>query len=135
MSEPAEVVIERGGAGMVRAEHVTMERAGAGAVAAGGDVTITNGAVGATAAGGNVRLSNLISGPILAGGDVEIERTLLQTGIAIGGLRVGRGGFVGAVLSPKTTIEDGGKVLLDLKGAIALGAAAGFVAGLLRRRR
>jgi hypothetical protein len=51
--------------------------------------------------------------------------------------RVGRGGFVGLLLSPKVTVEDGARVLMSTPQAAAFGAMLGGVAGalLLRRRR
>jgi hypothetical protein len=58
--------------------------------------------------------------------------------LALKGATIGERGFVGAVVSPRVTVEDGGRVLLTTTQAAALGAALGaafaLVSGLLRRR-
>ena len=51
--------------------------------------------------------------------------------VSLGRATVGRGSFVGVVASPNAVVEDGAKVLLDTKGAIAFGVALGIVAGAI----
>jgi hypothetical protein len=66
-------------------------------------------------------------------GDASIEKGGTQAIIAAGGARIGRHAFVGVVVSPKATIEEGGRVLLSSPAAIAVGAAVGFGVALFGR--
>jgi hypothetical protein len=129
------VKLERGFAGVVRGQQVRIEQAAAGPVLAGGDVELHNAGCGPMAVKGNVSITNGGCGPVLAGGDVSIERGGAQTIVALGKATLGSRSFVGAVLSPSTTIEDGAKVLMTLPQALAFGAAAGVAIALLGRRR
>jgi hypothetical protein len=130
-----DVQIETGFVGAVRARDVTMRRAGAGAVAATGDLIVTNGGMGAAAVAGNVAITNGGSGPIAAGGNVSIVNGGCQWIAARGETTLGERSFVGAVLSPNVVVQDGAKVLLDLPRALAFGAAMGVAIGIVVRRR
>lgn len=85
---------------------------------------------------GNVSIEQGGCGPILARGPVSIRQGGTQSVLA-GEARIETGGFAGLLLSPKVTIEDGGRVLMNTAQAAAFGAAVGTVLGLilLRRRR
>lgn len=63
----------------------------------------------------------------------SIEYGGTQAILAAKGAEIGRGGFVGFVGSPKVTVEEGGKVLLGTRQALAFGAAAGVTFALLSR--
>ena len=124
---------ERGLVGAVRGHEVTMRNAAAGVVATSGDLIVTNGGMGAAAVAGNLAITNGGSGPIAAGGNVSIVNGGCQWIASGGGATLGERSFVGAVLAPKVVVEDGGKVLIDLPKAIALGAAMGVAIGLIVR--
>ena len=130
-----EVRVERGFAGIVRAHDVHISMAAAGPVLAGGDVELRNAGCGPLATGGNVSITNGGCGPVLAAGTVSIERGGCQSIVALGAATVGPRSFVGAVLSPSTTIEEGARVLMTLPQAAVFGAAVGLFCGLVRRRR
>jgi len=119
--------------GVVRAHDVHLNGSAAGLVAAGGNLSILNGGCGPVLTNGNVTIRNGGCGPVIAKGDVSIERGGSQAIFGAGGARIGRNAFVGVVASPKVTIEDGGRVLLDSPKAIALGAGVGLGVALLAR--
>jgi hypothetical protein len=70
---------------------------------------------------------------MIANGDVSIEQGGTQSIIAAGGATIGDHAYVGLVLSPKVTVEDGAKVLMNTPQALAFGAALGGAIGLLVR--
>jgi hypothetical protein len=119
--------------GALKARDVHLTNAGAGLVAAQGSFSILNGGAGPVLANGPVTIRNGGCGPLIANGDVSIENGGTQTVLAAGGARIGSRAFVGAVLSPRVTIEDGAKVLLNSQQAVAFGAAAGIVYAVVRR--
>jgi hypothetical protein len=84
-------------------------------------------------ANGGVTIRQGGCGPLIANGDVSIEQGGTQSIIAAGGATLGDRAFVGVVVSPKVTVEEGGKVLLNTPQALALGAAAGVVFALVSR--
>ena len=129
------VRVERGITGFVRGQQVEIHQAVAGPVLAGGDVQMLNAGCGPMAVAGNVSITNGGCGPVLAAGDVSIERGGAQTIVTLGRATLGPRSFVGAVLSPSTTIEDGAKVLMTVPQAAAFGVAAGLVLAVLGRRR
>lgn len=119
--------------GVVKARDVRLTGSAAGLVTAGGNLSILNGGCGPVLTNGNVTITNGGCGPVIAKGDTSIEKGGTQAIIAAGGARIGRNAFVGVVASPKVTIEDGGRVLLDSPKAIAVGAAVGLGVALLAR--
>lgn len=133
MDETQDVRFEKGFAGAVRGQEVSLRNAGAGAVAASGDLIVINGGMGVAAVAGNLAITNGGSGPIAAGGNVSIVNGGCQWIASGGGATLGERSFVGAVLAPRVVVEDGGKVLLDLPRALALGAAMGVAIGLIVR--
>lgn len=119
--------------GLVRARDVRLIGSAAGFVAAGGDLSVLNGGCGPVLTGGGITIRNGGCGPVIAQGDASIENGGTQAIIAAGGATIGRKAFVGVVVSPKVTIEEGGRVLLSSPIALAVGAAIGSVAMLLPR--
>ena len=122
--------------GVVKAHDVQLTRSAAGVVTAGGNLSIHNGGCGPVLTSGDVRIQNGGCGPILAKGDASIQNGGTQSIVAAGAATIGRHAFVGVVASPRVTIEEGGRVLLNSPIAIAVGASLGFlVASVLRLRR
>lgn len=119
--------------GLVKARDVHLTGSAAGFVAAGGNLSIQNGGCGPVLTNGNVTITNGGCGPVIARGDASIEKGGTQAIVAAGGARIGRNAFVGVVASPKVTIEDGGRVLLDSPKAIAVGAGVRLGVALLAR--
>src|SRR5918996_2137992 len=122
--------------GVVKAHDVQLTRSAAGVVAAGGNLSIHNGGCGPVLTSGDVTVQNGGCGPVLAKGDVSIQNGGTQSILAAGAATIGRHAFVGVVASPKVTIEEGARVILDSPLSIAVGASLGFlVASVLRLRR
>jgi hypothetical protein len=93
-------------------------------------VTVEQGAVGLAVAG-DVQVRQGVVGSILAG-SARVEQSFVRTLVA-GEVRIERATGVGILLARKVVGDV--KVILDWRGALAFGAAAGVVAGLLGRRR
>ncbi|HEY5860909.1 MAG TPA: hypothetical protein VIX62_11540 [Actinomycetota bacterium] len=127
------VSVQQGVVGAVSAGSVDIRNAGIGAVA-GHDVSITNGGTGAIAAAGDVNITNGGSGPIAALGSISITNGGAQTIATIGGATLHERSFVAFVLAPKVTIEDGARVFMTTRQAMAAGAAFAVVLGVLTRR-
>jgi hypothetical protein len=72
-------------------------------------------------------------GPTIANGDVSIQQGGTQSVIAAGGATLGDHAYVGLVLAPKVTVQDGARVLMTTTQALAFGAALGGVVALLSR--
>ena len=125
--------VTRSVVGAVRARDVHLTQAMAGLVAADGNVSILNGGCGPVLANGGVTLRNGGCGPLIANGDVSIEQGGTQSVMAAGGATIGPSAWVGLVVSPKVTVEDGGKVLMSTRQAAAFGATVGLVVALLTR--
>ena len=124
--------VTRSVVGAVKARDVYLSRAAAGLIAAGGNFSIENGGCGPVLAGGGVTIRNGGCGPLIANGDVSIENGGTQSIIAAGGATIGNRAFVGLVVSPKVTVEDGGKVLFSSPMVVGV-AAAGLAVALLSR--
>jgi hypothetical protein len=119
--------------GLVKARDVRISDAGAGFVAAGGNFSILNGGCGPVIANGGVTIRNGGCGPMIANGNVSIEHGGTQSILAAGNATIGSKAIVGLVVSPKVTVEDGGKVLMGPSQAALFGAAAGVVGALVLR--
>ena len=91
-------------------------------IAAGGSLSILQGGCGPVIANGPVTIRQGGCGPLIANGDVSIEQGGSQSVIAAGGATLGDRSFVGLVLSPKVTVEDGAKILMNTPQALAFGA-------------
>ena len=119
--------------GLVKARDVHLRGAAAGFVAAEGDLSIQNAGCGPVIANGGVTIRNGGCGPMIANGDVSIENGGTQGIMAAGSATIGPRAVVGFVLSPKVTVEDGGKVVMGPSQAALFGATAGVVGALLLR--
>jgi hypothetical protein len=119
--------------GMIRARDLHLTQSAAGPAVVGGNLSILQGGCGPVIANGGVTIRQGGCGPLIANGDVSIEQGGTQSVIAAGGATLGDRAFVGVVLSPKVTVEEGGKVLLNTPQAIALGEVAGVVFALVSR--
>lgn len=128
-----DAAVDRSLVGFVRARDVHLHQAVAGPVAAGGNLSILQGGCGPVIANGTVTIRQGGCGPMIANGDVSIEQGGTQSIMAAGGATLGEHAYVGLVLSPKVTVEEGGTVLMSTKQALAFGAAAGLVFALLSR--
>jgi hypothetical protein len=127
--------VERSIVGLMKAGDVHLKRSVAGLVAAQGNLSIEQGGCGPVLANGAVSIRYGGCGPMIANGDVSIEYGGTQAIIAAGGATIGARGLVGLVVSPRVTVEDGGRVLFGTRQALAFGAAAGVVCALLSRLR
>jgi hypothetical protein len=130
-----DVGVERSLVGVINAHDVNIARSGAGPTLVGRDVSIKQGGCGPVIAGGDVSIKQGGCGPVIARGGVSIERGGCQSVIAGGGATLGRSSFVGVVLSPRVSVEEGARVLMSVPQAAALGGALGVVYALLRRLR
>ncbi|HZP89523.1 MAG TPA: hypothetical protein VFC04_00830 [Actinomycetota bacterium] len=128
-----DVQVERALVGMVNGRDVSIGRSACGPVMARGSVTITQGGCGPVMVGENAAFHQAGCGPVVAKGDVSFEQGGCQSVIAGGGVTVGPSAFVGLALSPRVSVEEGGRVLLGVPQAIAFGAACGVVCALVRR--
>jgi hypothetical protein len=125
-----EVHIEKALVGLVRGHDVQIRFAGAGPVAARGDVSIMNGGCGPVATAGDLSIENGGCGPVLAAGNVSITNGGTQGVISLGEATLGPRTFVGAVVSPRVTIQDGARVLMTTKQALVFGGMVGTIIGL-----
>ena len=144
--EGAGTSVQRRAIGMLRAEQATVRQAAVGAVFSGGDVSLSQGGGRAIVAAGNMRIEQGGGGMLLAGGDVEISQggagTIVTLGSAriqmggslvalAGGVDVGPQGTVGVALTPRLTVQPGGKVVVGIREAAAAGVIAGALAGII----
>lgn len=130
---PSDANVTRSVLGFVKARDVHLNNSGAGFVAADGNFSIFNGGCGPVLANGSVTIRNGGCGPLVANGDVSIENGGTQVVVASGGARIGPRAFVGVVVSPNVTVEEGGRVLAGSPLALALGAGVGFAVAMLTR--
>lgn len=130
-----DVSVERAFVGAVSARDVHLKQAAAGPVMAGGAVSIEQGGCGPLMTAGNVSIEQGGCGPVIAGGDVSFVQGGAQSVISAGSATIGERACVGLVVSPRVTIEDGAHVLMSTPQALAFGAAAGTMIGLIVRGR
>jgi hypothetical protein len=121
--------------GAVKARDVHLAQSAAGPVVAGGSVSIHQGGCGPVMAAGDVTIRQGGCGPMIVGGSASIEQGGTQSVIAGGGATIRDRSFVGLVLSPSVTVEEGGRVLMSTPQAAAFGAVFGLVIALFARRR
>jgi hypothetical protein len=131
-----DVTVERALVGALSAHNVHLQMGAAGPVLASGDVSFERAGCGPVMCAGDVTITQGGCGPVLAKGSVSITQGGTQSVIA-GEARLGKGSFVGLLLSPRVTLEEGARVLMGTPQAAAFGAVVGAIAGLaiLRRRR
>jgi len=129
----SDATVTRSVVGVVKARDVHLTNAGAGFVVAEGNFSILNGGCGPVLANGGVTIRNGGCGPLVANGDVSIENGGTQVVVASGGARIGPRAFVGVVVSPNVTVEEGARVLVRSPLALAVGAGAGIAVAMLSR--
>jgi hypothetical protein len=112
-SQAEDVAVTWGGVGLASARHVSVELGGLG-----------------LGIGEQVRLTQAAAGTVIAGA-VELEQSLSR--VVVGG-RVTFRRASGALLVLAARTDGEVRTLVDWRGALALGAAAGIALGLLRRR-
>ena len=130
---PSDANVTRSIVGLVKARDVHLTGSAVGFVAADGNFSILNGGAGPVLANGSVTIRNGGCGPLVANGDVSIENGGSQVVVASGGATIGPRAFVGVVVSPHVTVEDGGRVLVSSPLALAVGAGVGIAVALLSR--
>jgi hypothetical protein len=113
-AEVDELVVTRGGVGLVRAEHATIRQGGAGALI-----------------GERVDLSQGIARLVIARGSVRLQQAFARTVMARD-VEIGERGFAGLVIARNVTGQ--GRILLDWRAGLALGAGFALVWALLRGR-
>jgi hypothetical protein len=132
-----EVEVKQSAIGLVRSETVTVNQAAVGAVLARGNVSVAQGGGRAFLAGGDLRISQGGGGMLVAGGGAEITQGGVGTMISLGEVRVSRG-FVAIAVTPRLTVEEGGRVLAGIRevaiGAVVAGAVIGLVVTAAGRR-
>lgn len=123
------VTITRGGAGRVEATDVAVSQGGIGAARA-DRIFVELGGLGA-AMGGDVSVTQGYLGPTLAR-DVRLDQAFARTVVAG---NVSFGPRSGAFLVVAGRVDGSLRPVLDWRGGLALGAAFGLVAGLVRAGR
>lgn len=127
--EVGPLTVDRGAVGRADATSLDLHQSAVGGARA-DTVTADRSAVGVAVAG-DVQVRQGVVGSILAG-SARVEQSFVRTLVA-GEVRVERATGVGILLARKVVGDV--KVILDWRGALAFGAAAGVVAGLLGRGR
>lgn len=112
-------------------QNARIERAGALGINAGQNVDITYGGAAAINAGHGVQIQFGGAWAINAGGAVDIDYGGAWVMNAAKGAKL-TNSTVGILLSPKTELAEGSRVILNTPQAIALGAAFGVVFALVR---
>lgn len=128
LTSDREIEVKQSAIGLVRSGTVTANQAAIGAVLARGDVSVTQAGGRAFLAGGDLRVHQGGGGMFIAGGSAEVRQGGVGTMIALGGVRVERG-FVAVAVSPRVTVEDGGRVIAGIREAAIGGAVFGAVLG------
>jgi hypothetical protein len=149
-------VVERSLAFAVRGETATIKQSGVGVVATTGATDVRQSMAASVLSGGGVSLSQGAATAVVAAGDVEMRQGGAQWVFSAGDVSVEWGGaavmaaptvkvergMVGLVLARHAELGDGVRVILQPRGAAALGAGVGLAvatvmavagAGALRR--
>jgi hypothetical protein len=142
------VEVNSGFVGVVQAQNdVSLTSAGAGLVAAANNIRVEYGGAGALVSGGNLELTSGGGFVFITGGDLSIKQGGGQVLISGGSVNVEQGGaalmltpnatlsksYIMMLVSAKTNLADGSRVLLGTPQALALGAALGIVFAVLSR--
>jgi hypothetical protein len=110
---------------VLAAKGATFERAGARTILAGGPVEISRGGAAAIVSAGDVTVARGGAGAVVALGDTHLEQA--GAGVVVtGGASVGRGGFVAFALTPRLSVEDGGRVLVGGRAVVGVAVVAAF---------
>ena len=124
------VDVRQGGIGQASATDIALSQ-GAIGFARGDRVSLEMGAIGA-AIGDEVRVTQAMANLVAARGDVTVDQSLVSTLI---GYRVAIRQPSAVLLLVAGRVEGSVRPLLDWRGGLAAGAAAGLVIGLLRTGR
>jgi hypothetical protein len=107
-----------------------LSQGGGRAIVAAGNMHIEQGGGGMLLAGGDVEISQGGAGTIVALGSARIQMGGSLVTLA-GGVDVGAQGTVGVALTPRMTVQPGGKVVVGLREAAAAAVIAGVLAGII----
>jgi hypothetical protein len=107
-------VVNQGAVGLVRAEKASIRQSGVGALF-----------------GERIELAQGFARLVISRESVRVERGLARTVMARD-VEIGERGFAGLVIA--RTVTGQGRILLDWRAGLALGAAFALVFGLLRGR-
>jgi len=102
-------------------------------ILAGEDASLTNGGAAAIVAGGETSIKNGGAALVLAGNGLKAEHS--GAGALITGKADIHGGFVGLVVSGKTAMGEGTRVLLGTRQVVMLGVVLALVLRLFGLRR
>ncbi len=121
-----DVVFGPGLAGTVSAQgNANVSKSGALMIAAGNDVSVVGGGAFAIPVGGDLTLVNGGAQTMIIGGNLDMANG--GGGIMLTSQATVKNSFIGVVISGETQLEEGSRVLLDTKQALAFGAAFGAV--------
>jgi len=127
--EADHVSVTMGAVGRVDSERLEVDRGAVGGVRA-NSVALHQGAIGGALAGQATIRQSVVRG--LAARQATVEQSFVRTLVGLE-VRVERASFIGVLMARRVTGDV--RVLLDWRGALALGAAFGLVAGLVGRLR
>ncbi len=122
--------IHQGGIGTAQAEDIAVSQGGIG-FARGGRISLEMGAIGAAVADGDARVTQSVAG-VVAGNEAIVDQSLVNTLVAAR-VTVRQPSAILVLLAGR--VDGTVRPLLDWRGALAAGAAAGLVMSLLRRAR
>ncbi len=128
IDEPS-VAVSRGLVGLVRAREVTVQQSGVGAVVAGNASLRMGGASGILARQATLQMGGAST---VVAADARIERSLVRTVVAN---TVHAGPTTAILLVLARRVDGEPKVLLDWRGALAIGASIVALALIGRRRK
>jgi hypothetical protein len=142
-----DVEIRSGFAGVVEARNATLSSAAAGIVAAGVDAHVESGGASAMIAGRDMQLESGGGFVLISGGGMSIKQGGGQVLVSGGPVNIEQGGAaimltpsatlkrsgVMLLISGKTDLGEGSRVLLSAPQALALGAAFGIAFALVNR--
>ena len=144
---PEDVEVRSGLVGVVEARNATISSAGAGVIAAGADARVQSGGASAMVAGRDFQVESGGGVVLVAGGGMNIKQGGGQVLVSGGPVNIEQGGagiiftpnatlkrsYVMVLLSAKTDLAEGSRVLMGAPQALALGAGIGLVFALLNR--
>ncbi len=144
-ADPRGAAVERSLAFAVRGDTATVERSAVGVVATTGATEVRQSLAASVLSGGGVGLTQSGATAVVATGDATLRQGGAQWLLAVGDVTVVSGGaavvaapavkvergFVGLVLARDVELGDGARVLLQPRGAAALGAGIGVVVAAL----
>lgn len=138
--EARQVVVERALAFAVRGDTATIGRSAVGVVATTGAAEVHQGVAGTVLSGGGASISQGYATALVTAGDAQVRQAGAQWLLTAGDVKMEWGGaavvaaptvkvergVIGLVLSRHAELGDGVRVLLQPRGAAALGAGVGL---------